>query len=650
MTDKTKNFKLIFPAKLVLRALKATPYKNSAYALSEVVDNAVGAKAKNVHVAVVWSDEQKMPEMIAVLDDGRGMDDDKLERSIQFGYGDNFDTQVSNVRGLGRFGVGLVSSTLNQCDLLEIWSWQKGIESNDTAPHTKLDVSSFDDDSNHLPSPDMKPLPENFRNLFHNVSGADDNPRAGTLVVWRKFHTFSWKRPDTLIKNLAFECGRIYRNFIQKGELKILLSIHSSDGSLYYPSTSDTLSTMPVPAVDPMFLTRWKQKELDPLDKTLFQPLRKHGDGTEHERVRTVKDKNEKEIGKYRIRASHRRIGYVVEKAKDGGYPDPGNAPFGKLAARLQGVSILREGRELSLDPKWLDSDRTISRWLSVSIDFEARLDDYFGVDNSKQSARKLNAMAGIKNSQEDLMRETAGDNEVVFEAAKEINSILKEMQLKVSAERIKARTELSPNTDIRVVPSDDATLRALTDVGNARAKEHPAEHDKNERDPSKLADAYEGTCVEDQAGKRVLASELRPDHIKQKKIKVDFVIPENNDDTRALFTFRDNPGVLIICLNPNHPFYERLFKLIVGENLPDDGDSDRKSMSDKDKIEHLQGKVYDAVRVIRALLYAYARAESEARTAELRGGDGKNALHMEIARELWSAVAEHATDEEYNS
>ena len=650
MTNETKNLNLIFPAKLALRALKATPYKNAAYALSEVVDNAVGAKATNVHVAVVWSEEQKMPEMIAVLDNGRGMDENKLERSIQFGHGDNSDTPLSNVRGLGRFGVGLVSSTLNQCNLLEIWSWQDGIESDGTTHHTKLDVSNFDDDSNHLPRPDMRPLPENFKKLFNHIPEADDNPHCGTLVVWRNFHTFSWKTPESLIRNLAFQCGRIYRNFIQKGGLEILLSIHSSDGDLD-TSTSDTLSpTTLVPAVDPMFLTCWEQPELEGLDQPLFQPLQEDQNGTEHEWVYPVEDENKDVIGEYRIRASYRRNKYVVDEAEHRGHSDPGNARFGKLAAKLQGVSILREGRELSLDPTWLDSDKTISRWLSVSIDFDARLDDVFGVDHSKQSARKLNAMAGIKNSQTDSMKEAAGGNEHVFKAAWEINRILKLMQQKVSSERTKVRTESLPNSNIRVVPPDDGTLLTLTKVSNERAKEHPAEHDKDEQDHRKLADAYEGTCVEDQDGKHVSAGERRPDHIKQKKIKVDFVIPEDSmtGDTKSLFTFRDNPGVLIICLNPNHSFYRRLLKLIVESS--DDGDSDPGSMSNQDKIRHLQGKVDDAVRVIRALLYAYARAESEARTARLRGENNENELHMKIARELWSAVAEHATDEENNS
>ncbi len=50
----------------------------------------------------------------------------------------------------------------------------------------------------------------------------------------------------------------------------------------------------------------------------------------------------------------------------------------------------MRSGREIELDPAWLRGDRTVDRWVSVSIDFDPDLDDVFGVSNDKQQVRGL--------------------------------------------------------------------------------------------------------------------------------------------------------------------------------------------------------------------------------------------------------------------
>ena len=77
-------------------------------------------------------------------------------------------------------------------------------------------------------------------------------------------------------------------------------------------------------------------------------------------------------------------------------YRDPGDAPYGKLAYRLRGVSLMRSGREIELDPNWIRSDRSIDRWLSVSLDFDPDLDDVFGVSNDKQQVRGLSDLASV--------------------------------------------------------------------------------------------------------------------------------------------------------------------------------------------------------------------------------------------------------------
>ena len=59
-------------------------------------------------------------------------------------------------RKIGKYGVGLVTSSLSQGERIDVWSWQKGIES---AWHCRLDVDEVRRGLLGVPEPDQEPLP-----------------------------------------------------------------------------------------------------------------------------------------------------------------------------------------------------------------------------------------------------------------------------------------------------------------------------------------------------------------------------------------------------------------------------------------------------------------------------------------------------------
>ena len=75
---------------------------------------------------------------------------------------------------------------------------------------------------------------------------------------------------------------------------------------------------------------------------------------------------------------------------------NPGGQPWGKHCSRNQGVSILREGREIILTNAWCQGYDPRERWWGLELDFPSELDDFLGVTNNKQSADKLNQSSGI--------------------------------------------------------------------------------------------------------------------------------------------------------------------------------------------------------------------------------------------------------------
>ena len=60
------------------------------------------------------------------------MDNEVLATSLQFGNG----SKLNSRKGLGRFGIGLPNSSVSQCNIVDVYSWQK-----EKTLHTYLSVT-----------------------------------------------------------------------------------------------------------------------------------------------------------------------------------------------------------------------------------------------------------------------------------------------------------------------------------------------------------------------------------------------------------------------------------------------------------------------------------------------------------------------------
>ena len=129
----------IVPAHLAVKAMRDNGYKNAAYALAELMDNSIQAKATVVELLCMESEElvnhrrRSQIYMIGVLDNGSGMDEMTLQVSLQFGNGMNLDEVAQT--GMGKFGMGLPASSVSQAKRVEVWTWQAGVESDISSSH-----------------------------------------------------------------------------------------------------------------------------------------------------------------------------------------------------------------------------------------------------------------------------------------------------------------------------------------------------------------------------------------------------------------------------------------------------------------------------------------------------------------------------------
>lgn len=207
----------IVPTHLAVQAMRDNGYKNAAYAIAELMDNAIQVGASQVELLCgerkqqVEGRKRSRIEQIAVLDNGRGMDANVLRLALQFGNGTYLDQDKHT--GIGRFGMGLPSSSISQCQRVNVWSWQNGIEN---ALHSYLDLDEIKNRRlTEVPEPTARPIPMTWTKIGQKFGDS------GTLVVWSKIDRCMWRTGKAIIDNSQFVIGRMYRKFINRDEVKI---------------------------------------------------------------------------------------------------------------------------------------------------------------------------------------------------------------------------------------------------------------------------------------------------------------------------------------------------------------------------------------------------------------------------------------------
>lgn len=617
---------VIFPASLALHALRSSSYKNTAHAVAELIDNSFDAEAKQIGVALLIDEKSGQPHTVAVLDNGRGMNMESLRKSIQYGHSGH---DSGRDKPLGKFGVGLVAASFSQCSDLTVMSWQAGEVKNGKVLSTGIRIPEGEmrDSDNLLPEPKMQELPDWAYRAFVGMATPLAELPSGTLVVWRGVEP-SWKKASTLKANLSDLCGRIYRNFITSKDLAISVSVFDC-------SLNQVTDQRVVPAVDPMFLQNWDDDDLSRYgfvdENTLFDPYT----GVPGDSGRNQAEEYEPELlevfnasgqlqGYCLLTASYRSPRVLSEELQKYG-DDPGDTDYGRLAKRLQGVSILRSRREIDLDASWLRISQTVDRWVSVSLDFDPDLDDIFGVSNDKQKAHRLAetasmSLADIRERIATLEQELDRDDRLLacLQIALRIKTRLNEMQKLVKAQRRGTRgggdTFDGPASDPSNAPIPEL-VRTGKRISNGGI--HIPQDDASPSDnPEETTKAYEGSTSEGASAK-----DVRPPIVIENDIRVD-VVADHQDISAKMFRVTQVPGLMVVHLIAQHPLYGALSRLLLAdEDL--DPDEPRATMQ-------------DALEAVRGLLISYARAQVEV-THQSRA----QAAEFERVSLRWGEVAE---------
>lgn len=309
-----------------LQSARHAGYQSLAHAVAELVDNSIQAAASSIAVRV-W--EGATGPEIEVQDDGIGMDAHTLSMALCFGgssrYGDR--------SGMGRFGMGLPSSSLSQARRVEVFSWrQRG----------RARMVRFDLDELLAGREEMEP------SIMVEPPLSVAEPEAhGTVVRWTRCDQLSGQRPGTLARELGRSLGRTFRRYIWDG-----LSL--------------TVNGVACPPIDPLLLdVRAPASGAAPFGKPVRLPVRTAlGEGV----VTAVFSELPVQEWHGLSHAEKRRLGIT----------------------RGGGVSVMRADREVDVGWFFMGEKRRESYddWWRCEISFPPTLDEAFGLTYTKQQIR----------------------------------------------------------------------------------------------------------------------------------------------------------------------------------------------------------------------------------------------------------------------
>lgn len=588
----------LFNPALVIAALIDQGYNNTPYALAELIDNSIQAEATDVHIycfsELVQLEERRSERItkIAVLDNGKGMNQDVLTKSIKFGDG----SRLGANQGLGKFGMGLPAASISQCDLTEVFSWQNGI---DATIKTSLSLPAVKGGNGRVPKPSKTKIDADVKKYANSFF-----QRSGTLIVWSDLVRLTPVRFNALSSNLEQLIGRVYRKYLHSGQV----SIHVHDVA---QGTEKEVKTI-VPN-DPLYLMAPTTTPAPYSNEALFKVFENF---PEPERTITFYDDTARSMksGTVKVKISYVKPEIRANYKKETNQ-DAGNSPWGKHAKKNVGYSICRDGRELYLDPNFAKPSDPTERWWGVEIDFEPSLDRLFRVPTNKQNALavrdfhsfnwKDEANEGESESQFYNRCEEEGDPRAkLMKLFNDIESSLNTIRGLLSRDNANTRTQVKP-------PVRDTTEMVAT----KHAEEREAEGFEGDAFNKPLPDAVEIAKVAEEEG----ITQPGIDHtvrVLEQKARFAFETGDN-PESDSFFIVRYVKGFVMLTINSSHPFYDQVWKPLFETEIDED---------DQNALEVRLATVQEAFKMT---LIAWSRLEDEAkgdaaRMRTLRGDWGR--------------------------
>lgn len=546
-----------------VRGMRDIGYKNTAFAMAELLDNAIQANAKKVDVVFGFDDGSK-PTQVAIIDDGHGMEPGMVRASLIWGAG----TRAENREGFGKYGYGLPSASISQCFRVTVYSRTAGGEWHSAY----LDVDEIQNGEwAHENRIEMPPAKAEAPPRFVLEHMAED-PRwsevdHGTVVVWDRLDPdrIDRKLRDSLRNTLVTDLGVIYRNYLRETPMTV-------DGTEVEPC-------------DPLFLTEgFRYYDLDG-DRAIELPSARI----------PVKDKEtDQDLGAMTVRFARMPATFFRKPEFKYTNKPPKKAMNERLeiADANNGVVFLRNGRQIAVVPPprhFRKINATTDRFWAVEVDFDATLDEFFAITTSKQQVTPANKIWDILDSKAS------------------ITTVIAEMKKTYTKEAKKIATEVEQKREEK-----RASVEALEEAQKFRTTPEPEETPERKNEAEKN--------LRREAEKRAAKAGLDPE-----KVEVDLVAgregsthdvePEDMPGAPFYRSVQEG-GTRMLYLNTAHPFYTELYQgpgatarlraglevllwALANAEVDADAGSERRQFYERERVSVWSPEVADALQVL---------------------------------------------------
>jgi len=219
----------------VLRGFKAIGY-SLPEALSDLIDNSIDAKAKNVVIQFGRTNDEL--KFIQVIDDGEGITPDHIDNAMGWGY-ESKKTDSS----LGCFGLGMKTASFAIADSLTVFSRAKG----KTPVGRRWTDKNITEKDWTIEKIDKKIVEAWLSRDFGEI----DISKQGTLVQLDNVQEFNigagqvTETLGTISKDLHFHIGLHFHRFIESKKIEIFITVLNIE-------TGDSLGYSKISPLDPM--------------------------------------------------------------------------------------------------------------------------------------------------------------------------------------------------------------------------------------------------------------------------------------------------------------------------------------------------------------------------------------------------------------
>jgi len=200
-----KVYEIIPNARRIIKSLRDMGYDFST-AVADIVDNSIEAGASRVDIVAGFYGNDSF---VLISDNGKGMNIEELKEAMRYG-----SEREYNEEDLGKFGLGLKTASMSQCQRLSVASRLK----------SSKEITAFCWDLSHIEKTNRWEILQITEKDAFDFISSNLSDHSGTVVLWEKLdRIIDFKDPDgesarkkmiSMCRDLEMYLGMIFHKFL----------------------------------------------------------------------------------------------------------------------------------------------------------------------------------------------------------------------------------------------------------------------------------------------------------------------------------------------------------------------------------------------------------------------------------------------------